>query len=373
MISSKDEINKKKKYFYENVLYKIKEKQISSNTIFNSTDNVFVTFGDNNLKVGPVFSSFDASKSYGLNYKDIVEKLALGINTYNFTTVKPNYRDIDKLQEISLTKKPIDLEVSLEKKLNFNFDIDKITNPIGFKGKLKSIDILENPKIPWQVSQVLDEKLKAVEEIKILQDYGFDNYYLTKIMSTANLGLDKRLVTTRQSITAIDDILTKSLLDKIKDYESINGYYLFENSFLHNKFYIILLEGNWEYEAFEIWPKGSEWNTTDYNYEYENFNGRTSYAKLQGGGYYAARLGVAEYLEKIKKQARVLVIREIDSEYFIPVGVWQVRENVRNAFLKYTLFNSKQEIQNYLQNKIKNKTILKESKMFKQSRLNDFF
>jgi len=49
------------------------------------------------------------------------------------------------------------------------------------------------------------------------------------------------------------------------------------------------------------------------------------------GAYFAAKLGVSEYLLKNKIQAGVLIFREIRPEYAIPVGVWQVREGVREA------------------------------------------
>lgn len=38
-----------------------------------------------------------------------------------------------------------------------------------------------------------------------------------------------------------------------------------------------------------------------------------------------------EYLEKIRRQATVLIVREVRSEYSIPVGIWQLRESVRDA------------------------------------------
>nr|MCS5528783.1 hypothetical protein [Nitrosopumilus sp.] len=47
--------------------------------------------------------------------------------------------------------------------------------------------------------------------------------------------------------------------------------------------------------------------------------------------YFAAKLGVSEYLLKNKIQAGVLIFREIRPEYAIPVGVWQVREGIREA------------------------------------------
>ena len=49
------------------------------------------------------------------------------------------------------------------------------------------------------------------------------------------------------------------------------------------------------------------------------------------GAYFAAKLGVLEYLEKHNLQAGVIILREIRPEYAIPVGVWQVREGIREA------------------------------------------
>jgi len=49
------------------------------------------------------------------------------------------------------------------------------------------------------------------------------------------------------------------------------------------------------------------------------------------GAYFAAKLGVLEYLSEKKIQAGVIILREIRPEYAIPVGVWQVREGIREA------------------------------------------
>jgi hypothetical protein len=43
---------------------------------------------------------------------------------------------------------------------------------------------------------------------------------------------------------------------------------------------------------------------------------------------------VAEYLQRKKRQAGVLILREIRPEYAVPVGVWQVREAIRAALSK---------------------------------------
>ena len=44
-------------------------------------------------------------------------------------------------------------------------------------------------------------------------------------------------------------------------------------------------------------------------------------------------MAVTEYLEKIQKQSGVIIFREIQPEYAVPVGVWQVREGIRQAMM----------------------------------------
>ncbi|MEM0473506.1 MAG: hypothetical protein QXF88_02180, partial [Candidatus Aenigmatarchaeota archaeon] len=69
----------------------------------------------------------------------------------------------------------------------------------------------------------------------------------------------------------------------------------------------------------------------------EFYEGRKNYAENVAGGYYAAELAVLEYLSEIKRQAGVLIIREIRPEYYAPVGVWKIRECIRDAFTKKPL------------------------------------
>jgi hypothetical protein len=64
----------------------------------------------------------------------------------------------------------------------------------------------------------------------------------------------------------------------------------------------------------------------------EGYEGRTGYVDETAGAYYAARLGVLEQLDQVGRQAKALVLREVSDDYWAPVGVWQVRESVRNAF-----------------------------------------
>jgi hypothetical protein len=76
-----------------------------------------------------------------------------------------------------------------------------------------------------------------------------------------------------------------------------------------------------------VWSGGNTWIEADH----EGFGGKTKYSNL-AGGYYAARLSALEYLKSIRRQATIFMVREIRPEYWAPLGVWVVREGVREAF-----------------------------------------
>jgi hypothetical protein len=103
---------------------------------------------------------------------------------------------------------------------------------------------------------------------------------------------------------------------------------------MDNVFEILMIPAQWSYESMEAWYPGTVWNQTGTNIaifsDWEGNNGRTTYAQI-GGCYYSARLAVCEQLQKERRQATAIVLREARPGYIMPIGVWQVRENVRNA------------------------------------------
>ena len=116
--------------------------------------------------------------------------------------------------------------------------------------------------------------------------------------------------------------------------------------------------------------------------DYEGFNGRKSYAAEEGGGYYATRLAVAEALHKMGRQAGVVVFREIQPSYAIPLGVWVVRETVRDAFRTGGVkFDTREEALAYINSGLLLKPGLKieledfnaGSRILRQRRLEDFW
>jgi len=135
----------------------------------------------------------------------------------------------------------------------------------------------------------------------------------------------------------------------------------------------MLFPNIWNYELFEIYFPGSSWNPSSKikaSTDFEGYSGRKNYASNTVGGYYATRLPILEYLEKIKKQASVLVIRLETPSYWASLGVWVVRESVRKALNnKKFEFKSIKELKNSVIQIGKMKFKFDSSEMLQKSRL----
>ena len=191
----------------------------------------------------------------------------------------------------------------------------------------------------------MNDEIKASEGIEYLYKNDFSEYVLSKILSVGVLGLkkNKRLVPTRWSITATDDIIGKTLLKEIKGYKWLENFELFFGEFLGNQYLILLFPNIWSYELFELYTPGSSWNPSNEikaSTDIEWFSGRKDYAFSTAGGYYATRLPILEYLNKIKRQASALVIRIETPSYWAALGVWVVRESVKKALKKFSVTSS---------------------------------
>jgi hypothetical protein len=321
-----------------------------------------------------------------MNYSDIINLRSSLIRSRTSHHVKARSKLVEQNQLLAVAKKPTDTEITFKKKPVLKVTISDVHQPMGPTAPLERLKITENVKIARQVDKILSDELKSVQAAKILFDKNTSLYQIMDILSSGALGLEKnkKLVPTRWSITATDDTITKELLKEIRNYPSINEYLVYSSDFLDNHFEILLAPGNWEYEGFEAWQPGSSWyqgvggksSSPVIVPEYESYKGRTKYAYGQAGGYYAARFAVAEFLSKIKRQARVILFREIYEGYTIPIGVWQVRENVRNAFKNPPArFSTQTEALNHISSKLRFplENYKKISKIIKQKRLLDFF
>ena len=254
------------------------------------------------------------------------------------TTFKPSDAKTDnpllmKAQELALSSKPIDTEAWFKKPIVSDLKFDSMMMPMGPSGQVKNFNITENPKVPNAVDRlVYDTDALAKDAISEMYKDSVSNEQMTRLMSIGLLGRDRRLVPTRWSITAIDDMTGKELIHRIKDYPHLREITLLSGEIFGNRFEILLLPGSFSFELLEVWLPHSVWNgeQTFIGQDHEDFYGKKEYSSLSGG-YYAARLSVLEYLNSIKKQAFVFAIREINQSYWAPLGVWVVREAARVA------------------------------------------
>ncbi len=257
----------------------------------------------------------------------------------------PNVHDewdgfVGTQREVAIAERPVDVEIGLAETPAFDVTVDEVADPTGPWARAESAGLAENPKVPRAVEKTLsDDDWRAQGAMTYLYERGFDVYDIHRILSAGALGQarERRLVPTRWSITAVDDTVSKYLRGQLRNAASLDQVEVYSNTFMGNAYWVIFAPGQWEFELVEfkgagsIWnpdPEGSLWIGADY----EGFEGRTGYVGATAGAYYATRLAALEHLRERDRQAKVLVLRHVSDDYWGPVGVWQVRESVRNAF-----------------------------------------
>jgi hypothetical protein len=235
-------------------------------------------------------------------------------------------------QELAMAEVPVDTEVWFTKPVDVNVAFDGTLMPMGPAGEIKSITLTENPKVPGKVDYLVsDTDVLAADSIRELHRHDISQHHITRIFSIGLLGRERRLVPTRWSITAIDDMVGKMLLDDIRDYPEIRDIVLFASEKFGNHFEILLVPRCFSFELIEIWHPNSVWSEKLWiGSDREGYGGKKGYSSL-AGGYYAARTAAVEYLHAIRRQASVFIVREILPDYWAPLGVWVIREAVRDA------------------------------------------
>jgi len=243
---------------------------------------------------------------------------------------------LDQTRELALADSSVDIELNLTKKPHSSIFLDDNVQPFGPSAPIRDLHV-GNARYDDKIEKAYyDTDLRATQAVLELYGRGVMVSKIQKAFSVGAFGVEKnrRLVPTRWSITAVDDIISKNLMAKVKTFPENNEYRVYESIYLDNIFEILMIPQRWSYESMEAWYPGTVWNPTGTNIaifsDWEGNNGRTTYAEI-GGCYYAARLATCEQLVKERRQATVIVLREARPGYIMPIGVWQVRENVRNA------------------------------------------
>jgi hypothetical protein len=236
--------------------------------------------------------------------------------------------------------------------------LDDNVQPFGPSAPLRRLAI-STLKIDPQLDQVhSDTDLRAKEAVLDLYGRGQPVSKIQRAFSVGAFGIEKnrRFVPTRWSITAVDDMIGKDLREMVKEHPLINEIRVYEAVGFDDRFLVVMVPRPWRYELIEAWYPSTLWNPLGREVvmfgDHEGFEGRTTYASI-GGCYYAARLAVAEALERERRQAATVILRETHPGYIMPVGVWNVREHVRAALrLPFRRFATMQETLGHLQSRL---------------------
>jgi DNA repair protein NreA len=366
--------------------------KLASETLFGATPpSVFIgKYGYPNVKVGPMIPPFHGDTTVldkpemwlGKNLEDIVNyRLSLVRGVSDISVYATAGRYIESLQELAMASKSAESEAHFEKRPIA--DIEQVMDlgesaPFGPIAPLKSFKTSSLSVDKRLEDAYYDKDLHAAEAVVDLYQEGVEVSRIHRVLSVGMLGLKnkRRLVPTRWSITATDDIISVSLVKSLVFYPQIDHFEVYKYSHLGNHYSVILIPDDiWSFEMKEVWFDNN--GNIGMGMDFEDARGLDHYPSI-AGAYFAARLGIAEHLSKRRRKAAALSLREIHPDYVMPVGVWQIREGIREALkTQKSEFETFEKALNFacISLSTSKKEWVKGSKIFKlneQRRLTDF-
>jgi hypothetical protein len=265
--------------------------------------------------------------------------LVRGTHPVRVTDAEKPTRMVDDVQLLARAADSVEVEAEFKRPPRGHLTLSDEVPPYGPTAPIERVQ-LDVRRVDAKVDRLVsDTDANARIAVTELYDGGVRVSKIQRAFSAGTLGRRgrRRFVPTRWSITAVDDILGKEILEEIRYLPELSEILLYRLTALGNRWFLALLPGTFRYESIEAWYPGTLWNPSSENVvmvgDHEGFRGRTTYASI-GGCYYAARLAVSENLQRLHRQAGALVLREVHPGEILPLGVWNVREHVRAAFAR---------------------------------------
>jgi hypothetical protein len=286
---------------------------------------------------------------------------------------------VEKLQEISMASTSINSEAEFGSKprgLSFNEE----HAPHGPSALIEKFDI-ESVKWDRELEKAFyDSDLKAADAVMHLhhQNVPFSSIQKAFSVGTMGIGKNRKMVPTRWSITACDSTIGDRLLREVRNYDIIETHRVYEYNSLNNYYAVLLLPQEWQFEWMEAFLHVLGREELIFS-DYENNGGKKEYSRV-GGCYYTSKMAVLEELASKKKQSAAIILREAYHGY-IPLGVFNVRENIRSAMNEpYKEFEDMKTALAYIDSKlklplekfIKGSDLLKELLKSRQTTLDSF-
>jgi len=310
--------------------------------------SVFVgRIGYPDVAIGPMIPPYHGDTSLmdtperwvGLPIDDIIDfrsTLVRGMHRVDVHDVENTNKLVGRTRDLALARNPPDVVAEFQRKPRGRMTVDDDVQPFGPSAPLSKFDV-SNFRFDNRLEKAFfDTDLRAGEAIVSLYKDGTLLSQIQRAFSVGAFGVGKRrkFVPTRWSITAVDSNLGLHMLETTKTFQPIDEFRVYETTSLDNRWAILMMPTSWRYELIEAWYPNTAWNPQSDKIaimsDWEFFDGRATYASI-GGCYYAARLAVNELLQRERRQAGVSIMREAHPGYILPVGVWNVRENVRSA------------------------------------------
>ena len=289
---------------------------------------------------------------------------------------------LETTQEIAMAAHSVDVELDFASPILIGRSptFDSMSTPLGPTGEVLRAEVVGHPSIPRKVDSIAGETdLLATDAMDELSASSIGEAHISRLLSSGVLGREsaRRLVPTRWSITATDDMLGKRLWRRARDLPSIDKVLVYEATYLDNRFHIILTPGLWAFHMLEAWTRGSLWSDSGGVIgDWEEMKPRAKYADRITGAYYAARLGVLEHMLSVGRSGACLIWRDIGEGYWAPVGVWLIRETVREAMKQPPKqFDSLKEAVDYVGPRVSSSDDLRNSwfvKRGQQTRIDSF-
>lgn len=316
-----------------------------------SPPSVFVgRMGYPSVSIGPMIppvhgdtSVMDTPEKWvGLQIDDIIDfrsTLVRGMHRVKVADVNNPEKMVMQTRDLALARSPPDVSAEFQRKPAGRLTVDDDVQPFGPSAPLRKFEV-SNYRFDDRLEKAFfDTDLRAKDAVVSLYKSGTLVSQIQRAFSVGAFGIEKRrkFVPTRWSITAVDSNLGLHMLETTRTFPTINEFRVYETQSLDNRWAILMLPTTWRYELIEAWYPNTAWNPYSDKIaimsDWEFYDGRKTYASI-GGCYYAARMAVNELLQKEKRQAGVSIMRESHPGYILPVGVWNVRENVRAALVR---------------------------------------
>jgi DNA repair protein NreA len=316
-----------------------------------SPPGVFVgRFGYPKVSFGPLLSPRHGSTELldtpeewvGRSVSEVVSfrtGLVRGTAPIRVTDAEKPIRLLEDLQLLGIAAESAESETRFRRPPRGHLALSDSTPPFGPSAPIERFRLDVRRVDPHLDRLTSDTAANARVAVGELYQRGVRVSRIQRAFSVGTLGRRgrRRLVPTRWSITAVDDLLSRQNLERVRLLPELSEIRVHRLTALDNRWLIVLLPGAYRYESIEAWYPNTLWNPNPTNLvvmgDHEGHDGRTTYASI-GGCYYAARLATSEALLAQGRQAGVVVLREVHPGEILPLGVWNVREYVRAALAR---------------------------------------